>query len=716
MPRFLAPLVLLFSLALPAAAAIVPGPEIEVTRPISEPPATMQSQARIASAWDGFLAVWVESGSTFPSIHAARIAADGTPIDTTPLVVSDSPADNRQPDVVWAGQRYFVVWAAPPIGLFGRFVERDGSMSETIQIATGSVDSPRVAWNSKNLLVMWSASGSTCLVGAQLDANGSVLQRLEFPNAGCGENTAAIAPNGDFFAVSSLLDYKAPSTALGPPGDVGTIHLGNSTGTISRMPREVIEPPTAYVSDLRAASNGGGAVIAWTSTNGDVRQIKYVGMVVLGAGAVLSFDAGTSRVDAVVQDSAGYLVVYGDDDERFVRRGGASTSQRIASLPQSRVVAAATGASGTVLIVSSGFNNLYLQRIDDDEFVPLTLAARHQSGPHIAGSGSIRLAAWSESTGMAVVASRIGPKDQPLDPNGIVLGGSGTSVRVAEGAQEWLVVWKNNAVIEGVRVGFDGSVLDAAPITIAREVHYGDVNVAWDGALYVVVFARGTPTRIGGSFQIFGARVTGGGIVESSESLFGDYGPNWGPAIAAGRDGSLVVWSDTNSKNLQAALLSRAGTVTPLGTLPGSERTQPHVTVAWNGGKYLVASPSLDNRIRFFLVSETGVVTPAPETASIPFPAPYWTTIEASAIGDRFVLTYAISGVLYAATIEPGSGYVADAPAAVAQIGKFEARFGLSGGTLVYAHGTDPLRERLSRVFVKTLAAVPNPPRRRSVR
>jgi hypothetical protein len=68
-----------------------------------------------------------------------------------------------------------------------------------------------------------------------------------------------------------------------------------------------------------------------------------------------------------------------------------------------------------------------------------------------------------------------------------------------------------------------------------------------------------------------------------------------------------------------------------------------------------------------------------------------------------------------AATVRPG-GFIGDAAVVVREIPRPERRFGLAGSMLVYARRVDPQRDLLSRVFVRDLTVLPNPPRRRAVR
>lgn len=721
MPRFLALLAVLLSLPFASVrAAIVPGPEIAPARAVMAPPAFDQWTPRIASQGNGFLAVWTEGAAHPMAVHAARIAADGTVVDAQPLVVA---AEGLQADVIWDGRRYVVVWTEDA-GVFARFVGTDGAMTEPVRLSALTAESftyafPSVAFNGRAFFVAWTEfAGPARFAGAILGADGRVTH-LHLGDAETWSPLAAAAAVGETFYLATIdIDYSF-GAPRGPQIDLGLTPVSEdgSVGTRAVIAGGMRAPDAQSVVELRAASRGGDALVAWTNVT-TTWTVRITGS---GAGAVESFGGD---LNAVVPDRSGYLLVYDDAGGRWARRADGGTAAAIEMLPgQSRVAAGAdslllTANAARFWVGSPGWD-LYLQHLDGRPVTPLVTAARHQSAPHIAAAGALRLAAWVEvrERRTAIVAARIGPQGAPLDPDGIEIATGNGIVRVAAGPGQWLIVWRSGERVLGSRVAFDGTLLDAQPFEIAPAVFFDDtIAAAWDGEHYVVVFLRGVQTRVGARVTVMAARVRADGAVESPFLELSDVGQNGALAIAAGREGSLVVWMERGGGTLEGALLSRGAAVTRV-TFPRPSRyADRDVDVAWNGETFLVAAPLFGEFIRWFFVSPAGTVTPAPASAYLAAASPQFRIVlEVEPLGDAFLLVYERGYTLYAATINR-AGYVAHGPAAVGTTTIYDRRVGAAGATIVYARNDDPLRARTSRVSVRELAVTPSPPKRRALR
>jgi hypothetical protein len=731
MPRFLVLSALLLSASLPLQAAIVTGPEIQVTSAVLEPPAFSQWYGRLASNGTDFLAVWNESASGTQAVHAARVSSDGKRIDDVPLVVADSDRNDWQPDVAWGNGRYLIVWTTDYGSVFARFVGPDLTAAEPFRLSTGANDTqPRVIWNGSAFLIVWRAGDGTR--GVIADANGSVTANVHVPSAYAPPEMELATANGSFFVVTSVGDYTAPPMDPGPAARVVITRIETDGRNAERSE---VTAADAFVADLRTASNIGEVRVAWTSIVNGTNTIRSVGLTAAGPGQVESLDAGSMRVEALIADRGDFLLVYGNAESHFVRDTRSATPLVLPMAPRSRVMAAASGAAGAVEIVvveppdrssTTPFGwDLYAQRLGHSEIDPLALAARHQTAPHIARSGSMRLAAWAElvedGTRLAIMATRLGPDSIPLDTNGIDLGatlrfGYSTVLRVAGGAGQWLVVWHDGNALYGARVAANGTVLDAEPLVVASDIYYSNpFSVEWDGSRYLVAFTRGVPTRYGGSYQVLAVRVGADGVVESPEIAVSESGPNAAPSIAIGPEGALVVWTSRYVTSLtyavRGALVTRSGSVTPIAFPSPEHVVWDGVAAAWNGTTFLVAAP-YGATIRFFTVTASGTVREAQGT--IPLQSPL-VRLELQPLGDQFVLAWAVEDGIHAATLNSG-GFVTSGDTLVAGPSRYESvrRFGLSGGMLAYSRDADPLRARLTRVFVRELVAQPNPPKRRA--
>ncbi len=720
--------VLLLALALPGSASIVAGPESQLTSPVVEAAAFKQSRARIATDGDGFLTVWVEGNWSRSAIHGARLLADGTTVGET-LQIAAAPSYEPGADVAFGGGRYLVSWSELGEGVFARFVERDGTMTAPFRLSEPSPGTahraPRIAFNGRLFLVAWRANAERAGLGAALvSPSAGLVKTIDLGSAeGYVDDFALAAADGSFYLASSRFDVI--------DRDV-TVTKIEEDGSFSA--RQTVAPGGLQTSSVLGISGDENALLAWTTVaENSVRTIHSFRAGAGGIGPVESFDIGFDQLDALVADHSGHLIIFGSAISRKAQRAGTTETFEISSPPpSSRVDAGATGAAGTVLVSETiavdhpEEYDLYAHRIGEESFEPLVTAERHQTAPEIAAAGSTRLAVWSEWNATerkrVIAAARIDRNGVVLDPVAIeVAETSGYRLpqpRVASNGSQWLVIWIDKGTLKAARVSRTGRLLDETPATIALFVVYSDdVEVAWDGSSYVIVYIIGTPTRLGAQMNVIAARVSAEGEVLTPYSVLSPNGAYFEPAIAAGPSGSLVVWTATVAGRTEGALLSRTGTVTPI-AFPRDGIAVRYAAVAWNGDTFLVAAPFADGAIRWFFVSETGVVTAAPALTSLPWAMPEtarMTAVEVQPHGDGFLLTYVNEGTIVAAVINR-AGYVEELPVVVARLNPQEKSFGMSGSTIVYARQTDPVHDLLSRIFMRELKIVVDPPRRRTVR
>lgn len=105
-------------------------------------------------------------------------------LTTDPLVESDSPA------VAWNGEDFLVVWRARRVSgtdLLARRISPRGDFSDsapwTLSAAAGEQSYPAIAWNGELFLVVWEDTRNgptTSLYGARISANGKVLDPAGF--------------------------------------------------------------------------------------------------------------------------------------------------------------------------------------------------------------------------------------------------------------------------------------------------------------------------------------------------------------------------------------------------------------------------------------------------------------------------------------------------------------------------------------------------------
>ena len=716
------PLSLLLSLVLTVSlsATLVPGSEKGVTTPALDVAAFSQTRPHIASDGDAYLAVWIDENTTLnDDVHGALITADGKRIGNDVLPIAVTPANEPQADVAFGRDRYLVVWVTGNV-LLGRFVARDGTMSDVFDVGLmdpemGSTQ-PQIAFNGSRFLVTW--FDQDVYRGALIDPNGAVLQTFDIASRQQTYLEApTVAANGTFYFISSITDFNGVPNGNGYPGDVGVTPI-DAEGNVGT--RTVVAPPATPVFDLRAVSFENDFTIAWSTAigipGGTVRAAR---VTPAAAVAVETIPAEGMYLHALGADDGGFFVIYGADETKHLRRLGTTSETEVATPLTKTAVPDATRSIAIVRTIPPvGFEsgpagaNLYITHLGTGEIEPLVVGPRHQQQPDVAAAGDLRLVVWSEFIGsehrLGIVGARLDANGHTLDANGIDLRGSAFGLvgpRVASNGTDWLVVWMDGADLYGARVARDGSLIDASPMLIAPGIYReSEIAVSWDGTQYVAIYFRGFYQR-GVRTTARAARVPAHGAITAPELTLSTESANEFPSIASGPQGSLVVWR--SSISLAGALLSPGGTITPVAFPAGSITRRP--SVAWNHGTFLVAVP-FGGELRWQLVSATGVVT-TPLTTFLGNAV----DVNAEAYGDGFLVYWygSASDTVYAARIS-AAGVLVDGPNAVATtLTSSSPNFGATGNTVVYARR---LGRENARVYARDVLAVQGNPRRRAAR
>ncbi len=149
----------------------------------------MEDDLEPAVASDGasFLVVWTRSGGATPGIYATRVSDSGTVLDAGGIWVGTNPGPVQSPAVAWNGTNYLVVWAdgsAGSLDIRGARVSAAGVVLDdpSIPISTGSADEsePTVAADGTDFLAAWTdfRSGNGDVYGARVSAAGAVLDPM----------------------------------------------------------------------------------------------------------------------------------------------------------------------------------------------------------------------------------------------------------------------------------------------------------------------------------------------------------------------------------------------------------------------------------------------------------------------------------------------------------------------------------------------------------
>lgn len=277
------------------------------------------------------------------------------------------------------------------------------------------------------------------------------------------------------------------------------------------------------------------------------------------------------------------------------------------------------------------------------QFQPLAIGTAS-----VASDGELFLAVWRDERSGNIFGTRVSQEGAVLDPGGLALNPSGRGaferggpVAVAFNGTDFLVVWRGDPDVVGVRVRRDGTVLDPEGFRITRADSSGDPSVACNdtGRCLVVVLDIGDdddnsvigglvqdgtplpPTRLrvargqlasprvawtgtrflvvwdearGESRDVFGARVTTEGAVLDVPGfpISAASGEQRTPAVARAGDVSWVVWEDTRrgQSDIFGARVREDGTVLEPDAIPIStaSKAQTGPRVASVGDKSFV--------------------------------------------------------------------------------------------------------------------------------
>ncbi|MFL5351917.1 hypothetical protein [Archangium sp.] len=460
-------------------------------------------------AWSGrhFLVVWpeeAEGGST--DILAARVAPDGTVLDSPGFIISSAFGDQREPSVGRMGEQMWVVWEDTRRGdsdIFGTRVldatvlDRDGIALST---ASGMQHEARVASAGDRAFVLWTDERSgehSRIRGTRLTADGTVINRAGFP-VSAGDFDREEHANIACGSVQCFVAYQSPSLveeASGFPRSrfvLGT-RLTRSSGALDSPALELSTAAPAQHFPAVAWGDGGFLVVWQEFRNLDgptlvAARMLPDGRVLDRPGIELPSAPGSSK-PAVAFDGREFLVVWQEPHPRGEDIRGARVS-----------------ASGRLLDRSS---------------IPISTARVRQLSPSVAGGDGRFFVAWEDTRDGAlddlrftIFGARVRGDGRVMDASGIRLAPPsrfGMDPDVVHMGDRFLVAWSSGGGIEGTRVAYDGTVMDPAGLALSPPTIFGEGSPAlsFDGTTALVVWARfGT--------EIIGTRVTREGTLEGT--------------------------------------------------------------------------------------------------------------------------------------------------------------------------------------------------------
>ncbi len=248
----------------------------------------------------------------------------------------------------------------------------------------------------------------------------------------------------------------------------------------------------------------------------------------------------------------------------------------------------------------------------ETEGLAIGVGAGNRRHPRVAWNGRVFLAVWMQErtgAGWDIVAARIAPNGQVLDPEGLVVGGGErdqTRPAVAWNGRTFTVAWmdarRGEYDISAARVDDEGRVLDPEGIAISLadgEQGYPAVGGLRGSGDSLVVWVD---KRAGDTYALYGTTLSSDGHVEAPAGVAFSSVPRFHmfPAVSCRTDDCLVVWEEGHPesrattkitdvvRDVRALRWTREGKPVPFTVVPESKGNH-FTTVSAGGSGYLVA-------------------------------------------------------------------------------------------------------------------------------
>ena len=144
-----------------------------------------QSPCQIIFSGNQYFVIWIDNRAGNSDIYGSRISTDGIVLDTAGIPISTATDEQNNPQVVFEGDNYFVVWedwrnGAPDI--YGARITLEGEVLEPdgipISTATDGQYSPQVTFGGNTYFVVWEdwRNNYNDIYGARVTLDGDVLE------------------------------------------------------------------------------------------------------------------------------------------------------------------------------------------------------------------------------------------------------------------------------------------------------------------------------------------------------------------------------------------------------------------------------------------------------------------------------------------------------------------------------------------------------------
>jgi hypothetical protein len=275
-------------------------------------------------AFDGtnHLVVWTRSAGPFADVLGARVAADGTVLDQTPIPISTGEGQQSSPAVAFDGTRYLVVWDDSRAGnsdIYGARVSTAGVVVDPggipFSTTAGAQVTPAVAFTGTLALVTWADARSNStydVYGTRWTSAGGVFDPtgMQIAAAAGHQYAPAVSYGGEHFLVVWADERSGTGT------DVYGARVATSGGIVdtSSVP---FSTAAGNQSSPDLAFDGSNVLVVWndrrSGTTYDIYGSRWSPTSgVLNAGGIPISTAARDQFEPEVAFNGSYLVVWRD--------------------------------------------------------------------------------------------------------------------------------------------------------------------------------------------------------------------------------------------------------------------------------------------------------------------------------------------------------------------------------------------------------------------
>jgi PKD repeat protein len=481
-----------------------------------------QTAPEIAGGGNVTLAVWQDKRAlpgnllvpsfeweTSSDVYGVRIDANGKPIDRIPIPIAQEAAMQNNPQVVWNGTNWLVLFESVDVNGTGFYYQNS---LEAVRVSAAGVVLDPTPIKIRNVTPVgssWTAAsdGTDWVIAFQESDMSSALDLLRVTAAGSVLQGPTVVVPSTYFLRSNLRLAYASGVFLftwADFSDTKALRFDSAFNLLDPAPVTLVTG--SIVSDLSANSTEFFAVWLTTGFNPQVAasRISTAGVRLDGSGLILSNNG--SKPDAapfVSWDGINFRVSWSSSGKFFVSQ---VTPDGVVLNPGGLLIPGLL--SGPTASTGTGDLEVVWSVLQNNEFDVLSA---HVSSNNIAGrntaigvgapaqtrsdvalgSTGAMIVFRSDISGSArVMAQPIDLNGRGLTPNPIQLDSAPTSSPPSMPAVAWdgvryLVTWGNASGIVAQRLNQNGTLVDPTPFAVMPG--FGPTEVAAVGNTFLII-------------------------------------------------------------------------------------------------------------------------------------------------------------------------------------------------------------------------------------